>query len=74
MQVHAKCFLDLSRDQVCDYHGSTPHELADGATARDLAVKVGLDPENIKLVFVNHKETTLDIPLNEGDQVAFSPY
>lgn len=74
MQVHAKCFLDVSRDQVCDYHGSRPHEHADGATPGDLAVEVGLHPDNIKLIFVNHKETTLDIPLNEWDQVAFSPY
>jgi molybdopterin converting factor small subunit len=74
MQVQAKCFLDLSRDKVCDFHGSTPYELADGATARDLAVKVGLKPEEVKLIFVNHVEKTLDSKLKNGDEVAFSPY
>lgn len=74
MQVQAKCFLDLSRDAVCDYHGSTPYELAEGATARDLALKVGLKPDDIKLVFVNHKEEALEVVLKDGDQVAFSPY
>lgn len=74
MQVHAKCFLDLSGGKACDYKGSTPHELADGATARDLAVKVGLDPGKIKLIFVNYKEVPLGTVLKDGDQVAFSPY
>lgn len=74
MQVHAKCFLDLSGGEACDYKDSTPHELADGATARDLAVKVGLDPEKIKLIFVNHEEVPLSTVLKDGDQVAFSPY
>ena len=74
MQVQAKCFLDLSRNQVCDSHRSRSFELSEGATARDLAAKVGLDPEGIKLIFVNHREKTLDSNLKNGDEVAFSPY
>ncbi|MEZ4600803.1 MAG: hypothetical protein R2940_13525 [Syntrophotaleaceae bacterium] len=50
------------------------YDLPEGATARDLAVKVGLEPDHIKLIFVNHEEKTINSKLKSGDEVAFSPY
>jgi hypothetical protein len=50
------------------------YDLPAGATAKDLAEKLDLEPDNIKLVFINYKESTLDAELHEGDDIAFSPY
>jgi sulfur carrier protein ThiS len=63
----------ISRQRKCDYHGSTSYEIADKGTVKDLVKKLDLDPEEIKIVFVNHEEVTLDSVLKEGDQVALAP-
>jgi sulfur carrier protein ThiS len=73
MKVHAKCFTTLSKEGTCDYHGSTPHEIPDKGTVMDLVKKLDLKAEDIKIVFVNHKEVPIDTVLKEGDQVALSP-
>jgi molybdopterin converting factor small subunit len=73
MKVNVKCFATLSKEGTCDYHGSTPHEIADKATVNDLVKKLDLKADDVKIVFVNHKEVPLDTVLKEGDQVAFSP-
>jgi|GEM_PF-952323 hypothetical protein len=74
MNVRVKCLLDLSKENVCDPHDSMQYDLPAGATAKDLAEKLDLEPDNIKLVFINYKESTLDAELHEGDDIAFSPY
>ncbi len=73
MKVNVKCFSSLSKEGVCDYHGSKPHEIEDRATVKDLVKKLELDPEKIKLIFVNHKEVPMETVLAEGDQVAMAP-
>ncbi len=73
MKVNVKCFATLSKEGKCDYHGSTPHEIPDKGTVKDLVKKLDLDVDEIKIVFVNHKEVTLDTVLKEGDQVALAP-
>jgi sulfur carrier protein ThiS len=73
MKVNVKCFATLSKEGKCDYHGSTPYEIADNGTVKDLVKKLELDPQEIKIVFVNHKEVTLETVLKEGDQVALAP-
>jgi molybdopterin converting factor small subunit len=40
---------------------------------RDLVKKLDLDEDEIKIIFVNHKEKTLESVLKEGDQIALSP-
>jgi molybdopterin converting factor small subunit len=73
MNVNVKCFATLSKEQVCDYHGATPYELSEGATVNELVGKLKIKPEEVKIIFVNHKEVELNHVLNEGDQVALSP-
>jgi molybdopterin converting factor small subunit len=73
MNVNVKCFATLSKEQVCDYHGATPYELSEGATVNELVGKLEIKPEEVKIIFVNHKEVELNHVLNEGDQVALSP-
>lgn len=73
MNVNVKCFATLSKEQVCDYHGAKPYELSEGATVNELVGKLEIDPEEVKIIFVNHKEVELDHVLSDGDQVALAP-
>lgn len=73
MKVNVKCFANLSKEGKCDYHGATAYDIADKATVRDLVKKLDLDEDEIKIIFVNHKEETLESVLKEGDQIALSP-
>jgi hypothetical protein len=74
MNVHVKCLLDLSKENVCNHHDSILYEMPAGSTARDLAAKLQLDADKIKLVFINYKESVLDAELHEEDDIAYSPY
>lgn len=74
MNVHVKCLLNLSKENLCTYHDSTLQEVPAGSTARELATRLKLNPDKIKLVFINYKESELDTELHEEDDIAFSPY
>ncbi|APG25803.1 MAG: MoaD/ThiS family protein [Syntrophotalea acetylenica] len=73
MKVNIKCFSGLSQENVCDHHGSKAYEIGEMATVLDLVKSLEFNPEDIKIVFVNHKEVEMDHVLKEGDQVALSP-
>lgn len=73
MKVQIKCFATLSKDEVCDYHDATTYELPSGATVADLAKKVEVDAEEVKIIFVNNKQAEMNHVLNDGDQVALAP-
>jgi hypothetical protein len=56
-----------------------PHTLAvevpdDGIAARELAISLGLPPEKIEGVFVNHDLHGIGVHVSPGDRVAFVPY
>jgi len=46
----------------------------EGATARDIAVELGLDSGLIEGVFVNGTVYDLDHPVVAGDRIAFVPH
>ncbi|MDO3380111.1 MoaD/ThiS family protein [Geoalkalibacter halelectricus] len=73
MKVFVKCFAQLAKEDVCDYHGSTPHELAEGAKVKDLIQKLGLPVGDIKLIFVNNLIVGSDTILRNEDKVALAP-
>ena len=73
MKVQIKCFATLSKEEVCDYHDATTYELDEGATVAELAKKVDVDPEEVKIIFVNNKQAQMDHVLSDGDQVALAP-
>lgn len=73
MKVDIKCFGNLSKEQTCDQHSGKTVELSDGATVKNLIETLKFDTEDIKIMFVNNKEVTLDHVLSDGDQVALSP-
>ena len=73
MKVHVKCFAQLAKDDVCDYHGTMPHYLYEGASVQNLIKKLGLRHEDIKLIFVNHVIVPPDSTLHEDDKIALAP-
>jgi len=44
-----------------------------GATLADLMVRLGLPPEEVKIVMRNHRQAKLEDPVADGDRVAFIP-
>lgn len=49
-------------------------DLADSATVRDALVEqLGIPEEHIHLVVVNGRQTTLDDPLHDGDELLVFP-
>jgi molybdopterin converting factor small subunit len=69
MRVRVKCFATLS-------HHTPPDgvlELDDRATVAAMLPRLGLSPEDIKLVFINSKNSELETVLAEGDQVGLFP-
>jgi hypothetical protein len=45
-----------------------------GTTARELAISLGLPPEKIEGVFVNHVVHGIGVHIAPGDRIAFVPY
>ena len=69
MRIHVKCFATLA-----DH--SPPGgflELAEGATVQTMLPDLGLGPDDIKLVFINSKNSSLENVLADGDQVGLFP-
>ena len=73
MKVNLKCFANLVDEVSCDYKDSTPYDLSDGQTIQDLIKRAGLDPEEVKIAFVNNRKVDLDSVLCDGDQVGLAP-
>jgi rubredoxin/molybdopterin converting factor small subunit len=73
IKVKVKCFTTMVKADVCDYRGSTEHQVVEGATVHDLVEKLSLPIEALKIIFVNGLEKDLDTILQDGDQVALSP-
>lgn len=71
--VNVKCFSTMVKADTCDYKGSTPYDLPEGATVHDLIEKLSLPLEAVKIIFLNGKEAETDTVLHDGDQVALSP-
>lgn len=69
MRVRVKCFATLADhtppDGVLD--------LQDGATVEAILPKIGLEPADIKLVFVNSRNSGLETVLADADQIGIFP-
>ncbi|MDR0547954.1 MAG: MoaD/ThiS family protein [Deltaproteobacteria bacterium] len=63
------------RDLVPGYPAVTglEVEIPDSATAKDLALKLGLPLSEIKIVMLNGRRVTIEVKLNAGDRVGFFP-
>lgn len=77
MSIQIKLSTTL-RDCVPDYVPETGllFEPGDGdtpLTAGELARRIGIPPEEIKIVMVNARQSELDSPVRDGDRVAYFP-
>ncbi len=73
MKISVKCFATLAEAHACDYREAAHHEVPEGETVRDLAVRLGIPAEKINLVFVNGKGADLDTVLKDSDQLGIAP-
>jgi len=69
MRINIKCFATLSSHNPPE--GAL--ELVAGATVASILELLGLTAADIKLVFVNSKNSSLDTVLVDGDQVGLFP-
>ncbi len=73
MNVSVKCFANLAKDGICDFNDGTMHTLPGGARVNDLIGKLGMQQDDVKLIYVNNRNVSADTSLHEGDKVAFAP-
>jgi rubredoxin/molybdopterin converting factor small subunit len=73
MKVNVKCFSTLAKEKVCGFRADTEYELYEGSTVHDLAERLEIPLDAIKIVFQNHREVGFHNVLHEGDRVGFSP-
>lgn len=70
MDIQVKCYATLAKYQPEE----TDHfPISPGESVKSLFKRLGLDPGEVKVVFVNGKHTGQDQELNQGDRVALFP-
>lgn len=70
MNITIKCFASLSRYTPQD---ADAYPVAPGERVADVAARLGIAPEDVKLVFVNGVHADLSRPLAEGDRLGLFP-
>lgn len=70
MNISVKCFATLAKYTPQPSDG---YELPDGATAADLIERLGMQPEDVKIVFVNGTHAKHGQMLQDGDAVGLFP-
>jgi molybdopterin converting factor small subunit len=74
MLIEVKLYATLRR-----YAAETPSgqpcmvELTEGATLQELVDRLGIPPEETRVVFVNGRAQEMDYTLQPGDQVGIFP-
>lgn len=70
MQISIRCFATLSRFSPPD---AEAFPLAAGETVAAVVARLGIPPDELKLVFVNGVHSTLQTPLAQGDRLGLFP-
>ncbi len=70
MNITLKCFASLSRFSPPD---ADAYPIAQGDTAGSVVARLGIPPEELKLVFVNGTHAELSAPLAQGDRLGLFP-
>ena len=73
MKVDLKCFANLANPETCDFKESTPYELQDGKTLKQLIELAGIKTEDVAMAFVNGRVVDIDTVLSDGDRVGLTP-
>lgn len=69
MRVNVKCFGTFEKFQK----GVKPWDMPAGATVNEIAQIMGVNSDEVKIVFVNNREVPISTLLHEGDVVGLSP-
>ena len=48
-------------------------DLPEGTTPRALLERLGIPPDDVKIIMRNNKQVEMDTPRQDGDRVAFIP-
>jgi len=70
MRIELKCFATLTKFQP---EGAEAYELADGSSVVQLIRALGIDPAEVKIVFVNGRHAAPEAPIQDGDRVGLFP-
>ena len=73
MKIEVKCFSTLVEPDTCDFNNSTVYELSEGQTVEDLAQRIGVASDDVKIAFVNGRIENFTTVLHDGDRVGLSP-
>jgi sulfur carrier protein ThiS len=69
MLIHVKCFATLARKSPPD--GTL--DLPEGADVAEAMQRLGIAPDDVKILFVNGVHVTPQARLAEGDQLGLFP-
>ena len=70
MHITIKCFATLSRFSP---PGAEEYPVAAGETVSSVVARLGIPPDDLKLVFVNGTHAALETPLAQGDRLGLFP-
>jgi hypothetical protein len=68
MRVNVECSGKFEKLQK----GMKPWDLPEGATPFEVSEILGIDPDDVKEIFVNHKAADMKTLLNPGDEIRLS--
>ncbi|ACV67475.1 MoaD/ThiS family protein [Desulfohalobium retbaense] len=70
MSITVKCYATLSA-----YQPENPESfpLTAGETVASLIDRLGIDPDEVKITFVNSRSVAVETPLHDGDRVGIFP-
>lgn len=69
MRINAKLFATLQRDRF----ESRDFDVPEGSTVRDVIRSIGIPAEQVTLIFINNRHSTLEALLSDGDVLALFP-
>lgn len=70
MQIEVKCFATLAKFQP---ENAEAYEAPDGLTVSGLIEALGIDPPEVKIVFVNGRHSDPEAVIAAGDRVGLFP-
>ena len=73
MKVNIKCFGKLAENHDCDHSKTTLLELNEGSNVAEALDALGIEGDQTKIVFVNHRVKDASTSLRDGDRVSLFP-
>lgn len=70
MKISVKCFATLAKFQP---ENNESYEIADGMTIAQLIEHLGMQPADVKIIFINSAHSKPEVVINDGDKVGLFP-